>query len=198
MNVNTVQEEDESSESSFNKNNDNGLLFAPTCTSFFVQSKYISNADKVYDHTWNYVCLNNTGEYFIFSLGMFHCGYYNNKAKKDVITAQLFAMPSEDIDVPHLPRSCLEGQDLTEGCLDESTMIELRNNLMHNWDTRYSVDKFPPCKRFAGLVLNPTSNQKISKIKFYLVPLIKNFVDIFSNIGYKMFLETNSVEKTLI
>ncbi len=36
---------DESSESTYYKNNDNRLLFASTCTNSFFQSKYILNAD---------------------------------------------------------------------------------------------------------------------------------------------------------
>ena len=46
MNVNTVQEEDESSESSFNKNNDNGLLFVLTCTNCFNENKCLSMSEK--------------------------------------------------------------------------------------------------------------------------------------------------------
>jgi hypothetical protein len=75
---------------------------------------------------------------------MFHCGHFKTKANKVFTTVQLFEMPSEEVDVPCLPQSCLEDQDFTEGHLDESTVLELCNDVMHNWDTRYSVDESCP------------------------------------------------------
>jgi hypothetical protein len=44
----TVEDEERSlsSISTFGKNNDNGLLFAPTCTTYFNENKYLSTYEK--------------------------------------------------------------------------------------------------------------------------------------------------------
>jgi hypothetical protein len=66
------------------------------------------------------------------------------------ITAQLFARPSIDPDCERLPRSFVEMQDYIEGNLGESIFFELSNDIMHNWDTKYSHELCPPCKKFDG------------------------------------------------
>jgi hypothetical protein len=52
-----------SSISTFAKNNSNGLLFAPTCTTCFNENKYLPMTKKKCAHPWKNVCLNRTGEY---------------------------------------------------------------------------------------------------------------------------------------
>jgi hypothetical protein len=57
-------QDDESSLSripTFGKNNDNGLLFAPTCTTCFNENKYLSMSETKCAHPWKNVCLNSTG-----------------------------------------------------------------------------------------------------------------------------------------
>jgi hypothetical protein len=54
------------------------------------------------------------------------------------ITAQFFARPSIDPDCERLPCSFVETQDYIEGNLGESTVVELSNDIAHNWDTKYS------------------------------------------------------------
>ncbi len=53
--------------------------------------------------------------------------------------AQLFCAPTEYTDVLQLPRSILKGEDFTEGPLDESTLLALRDDLINNWDINYSI-----------------------------------------------------------
>ncbi len=52
--------------STFGKNNDNGLLFAPTCVTCFNENKYLSTSEKKCALQLNNECLNSTGEYIVF------------------------------------------------------------------------------------------------------------------------------------
>ncbi len=96
----SVQDEESNVSSilSYAKNNNNGLLFAPTCTNCFNENKYLSMSEKKGAHTWKNVCLDSTGEYIAFPLGIMHHGYYNDKSKRIHTTAQLFCMPTKDTD----------------------------------------------------------------------------------------------------
>jgi hypothetical protein len=69
-----------SGHSTYGENNNNGLLFAPTCITCFNKNKYLSKSKNKCVHQWNNECLNSTGEYVIFPLRMFHRGYYNDKS----------------------------------------------------------------------------------------------------------------------
>jgi hypothetical protein len=117
----------------------NGHLFASSCTNCFVSSKYITNTEKCCVQDWKNVHLNNTGEYILFSSCVLHHGYYNNRANWIFIIAQLYATPSEKIDVLCLTQAILEGQDFNVGSLEQSTLLELSNHVMHNRDTSYSL-----------------------------------------------------------
>jgi hypothetical protein len=88
-----------SGHSTYAENNNNGLLFAPTCTTCFNKNKYLSTFKKKCSHQWNNECLNSTGEYVLFPSGMFHHGYYNDKSNTIFIQAQLFCAPTEYTDV---------------------------------------------------------------------------------------------------
>jgi hypothetical protein len=55
-----------SSISTFGKNNDNGLLFAPTCTTCFYENKYLSMSEKKCALPWKNVCLNGTESTLFF------------------------------------------------------------------------------------------------------------------------------------
>ncbi len=63
--------------------------------------------------------------------------------------------------------------------MDESTLIELRDDLINNWDIHYSYPKYQPCKNFSGGPGDRTSNRQIYKKHFTQVPLFKNLVDSF-------------------
>jgi hypothetical protein len=51
-----------SSTSILGENDNNGLLFAPTCTTFFNENKYLLMSKKKCSHQWTNECLNRTGE----------------------------------------------------------------------------------------------------------------------------------------
>ncbi len=84
------EESSRSGISTFDKNNNNGLLYAPTCTTYFNKNKYLSMSKKKCAHQWNNECLYSTGEYVLFPSRMFHHGYYNDKSNTSFIQAQLF------------------------------------------------------------------------------------------------------------
>jgi hypothetical protein len=126
--------------STFGKNNNNGLLIAPTCTTCFNENKYLSTSNEKCIHQWNNECLNSTGEYVLFPSGMFHCGYYNDKSNTIFIQAQFFCAPTEYTNVLRLPRSIMKGKgkDVTREHLEDSTLLELRDDLINNWGIHYS------------------------------------------------------------
>jgi hypothetical protein len=133
-----------SSMSIFGKNNNNGLLFAPICTTCFNENKYLLPSKKKCLHQWTNECLNSTGEYIVFPSEMYHRGYYNQKSNFFFIQAQLFCAPTNDTDVLRLPRSLMkaQGKQVTRGCLDESTLSELKDDLLNNWEILYSNPKY--------------------------------------------------------
>jgi hypothetical protein len=162
--------------STFGKNNDNGLLFAPTCTTCFNENKYLSMTAKKCGKN---VCLNSTGEYIVFPSGMMHHGYYTDKSNRIFTTVQLFCAPTKYTDVLRLPRSILKGENFTDGCLDKSTLLALRDDLINNWDINYKNANLQPCKKNSGGAVDRASNRQIQKKIFSQVPLLKNLLDTF-------------------
>jgi hypothetical protein len=71
------------------------------------------------------------------------------------------------------------GKDVTRGHLDESTLLELRDDLINNWEINYSNPDYRPCKNFSGGPVDRTSNKQIYKKHFTQVQLLKNLVDTF-------------------
>ncbi len=138
--------------STFGENNNNGLLFAPTCTTCFDENKYLSTSKKKCSHQWNNECLNIPGECILFPSGMFHHGYYNDKSNTIFIQAQLFCARTKYTDILQLPQSMMKGQgkEVTQGHLDKSTLLELRDDLLNNWEIQYSNPEYQPCKNFSG------------------------------------------------
>jgi hypothetical protein len=72
-----------------------------------------------------------------------------------------------------------QGKDFTRGHFDESTLLELRDDLSNNWDIHYSNPKYQSCKNFSGGPVDRTSNRKINKKHFTQVRLLKSLVDTF-------------------
>ncbi len=65
--------------------------------------------------------------------------------------------------------------------MDESnlTLLELRDDLINNWDIHYSDPEYQPCKNVSGGPVDRTSNRQIYKKHFTQVPLLKNLGDTF-------------------
>jgi hypothetical protein len=64
--------------------------------------------------------------------------------------------------------------------LDKSTLSELRDDLINNWEILYSNPKHQPCI-FLGVPVDRASNRQIYKKDFNQVPLLKNLMDTFEN-----------------
>jgi hypothetical protein len=88
-----------SSMSILGENNNNGLLFAPTCTTCFNENKYLLMSEQKCSHQWTNECLYRTGEYIIFPSEMYHHGYLNQKSNQIFTQAQLFCAPTNDTNV---------------------------------------------------------------------------------------------------
>ncbi len=139
---------------------------------------------KKCSHQWTNECLNSTGEYIIFPSEMYHHGQYNQKSNKIFIQAQLFCAPPDDTNVLQLPRSLMkaQGKQVTRGCLGESTLSELRDDLLNNWEILYSNPEYQPCKNFSGGPVDRESNRQICRKHLTQVPLLKNLVDTFETL----------------
>ena len=72
-----------------------------------------------------------------------------------------------------------QGKQITRGCLDESTLSELRDDLIKNWEILYSNPEYQPCKKNSVGPVDRASNRQIYKKHFNQVPLLKNLVDTF-------------------
>ncbi len=112
---------------------------------------------------------------------MYHRGYYNQKSNQIFTQAQLFCAPFNSTDVLQLPQSLMKGQSkqVTQGCLDKSTLSELRDDLINNWEILYSNPEYQLCKKHSGVPVDRESNRQIYKKYFNQVPLLKNLVDTF-------------------
>jgi hypothetical protein len=63
--------------------------------------------------------------------------------------------------------------------LDKSTLSELRDDLINNWEILYSNPKYRPFKKKSGGPVDRASNRQIYKKHFNQVPLLKNLGDTF-------------------
>ena len=83
----------------------------------------------------------------------------------DFHTSTIILCPTEYSNVLQLPQSIMKGEgiNITRGHLDESTLVELRDDLINNWDIRFSNPDYRPCKIFSGSPVDRTSNRQIYK-----------------------------------
>ncbi len=133
------------------------------------------------DHEISNVQINNLGDYVLFPSVWYHQGYFNDCGDMIYITAQLFARPSIDPDCERLLHSFVETHDYIEGNLGESMVAKLSNDIVHNWDTKYSHELFPPCKKFDGDIDKEINRQNLCK-KFQQFPLLKELIDNFERL----------------
>ncbi len=115
---------------------------------------------------------------------MYHRGYYNQKSNKIFIQSQSICAPTNDTNVLRLPQSLMkaQGQQVTQGCLDESTLSELRDVLLNNWEILYSNPEYQLCKNVSGGPVDRESNMQIYRKHFTQVPLLKNLVNTFETL----------------
>ena len=68
---------------------------------------------------------------------------------------------------------------MIQGCIQESWLAQLTQDIRDNWDTTYSVNAFPPAKAFDGDKIDATKNRHILRVMFQGVPLIAELVKYF-------------------
>jgi len=172
-----------SSVSIVGEEDNNGLLFAPTCSTCFNANKYLLVSEKKCSHEWINESLNNPGEYIVFPSKLYHRGYYNDTSNQFFTQAQLFCEPTLDTEVLRLPRSMMKekGNQISRGCLEPSTLTDFRDDLIENWDTIYGHTNYRPCKKFSGGTVDRATNRQIYKKHFHELPLLKKLVDTFES-----------------
>jgi hypothetical protein len=150
-----------------------GLNFAPKCNNFCFTRK------AVCDHIKNNVPINNLGDYVIFPSNCFHQGYFNSDSDMVYVTAQCFARPTISIACDQLTRSHTKQLDFIQNNLNNEIVAALSNDILQNWNTTYSLERFGPCKNFDGPV-DKDSNRQIPHTKFHEAPLLNKLVDTFT------------------
>jgi hypothetical protein len=172
------------SEPDIEKNNSNGLWFAPMCKDCLLVNKYIGIGEKLGSYPWKEHWLNATGKYILFPSVWFHRGYFKRRWRKVYMQAQLFAVPSGNQCMDQSTCSVSQGNktNWVTGKLDMSPISDLSQDLLNFWDKNYPASVFKPCKAFQGLNVNPSANQKIEKKDFQWLPLIQKLVDHFKTL----------------
>jgi hypothetical protein len=100
-----------------------------------------------------------------------HRGYYQIALNMTYYTLQQFCKMSKS---PDAFQNATRGfnNNLEHGRLIESRLSQLRQDIRDNWDTTYSVNRFPPARRVDGKKINATKNRHILCMMFVDVPLI--------------------------
>ncbi len=128
----------------------------------------------------NKVVLDNVGDYVVFPSRWYCHGYYNIKPDKVFYTAQLFTMGSSSPEAWQ-NITCKVNRNMIEGCVAESKLRALTEDLRDNWDTTYSVNMFPPSKEFEGEKIDVTKNRHILRAKFGSVQRVVELVQLFKD-----------------
>jgi hypothetical protein len=116
----------------------------------------------------------------VFPSRFYHHGYYRITSNKTYYTAQLFCKATEsDKAWQNLTRKV--NQDMIPGHIVELRLTPLMQDIHNNWDTKYSVNVFPPAKAFDGEKINATKNRHIPSGLFLGVPLIAELVKYFED-----------------
>ena len=76
-------------------------------------------------------------------------------------------------------RSHTKQLDFIQNNLNNETVTALSNDILQNWNTTYSLERFGPCKNFDGPV-DKDSNRQIPHTKFHEAPLLNKLVDTFT------------------
>jgi len=118
------------------------------------------------------------GDYVVFPSRWYHRGYYNISSNMTYYTAQLFCKIS---DKPEAWQNVTRKVNhiTVQGCVQESWLALLTQDICHNWDTTYSVNKFQPAKAFDGDKIDATKNRHILRAMFQGVPWIAELVKYF-------------------
>ncbi len=108
-------------------------------------------------HELKTVTLDNAGEYVTFPHDCFHKGYYFVNAGRAIYTAQLFGKHMDDISQECKTRQNTPQNTIVQGQVEDRTIVEeLSSDLVLNWETTYSWDKYPTCAFFGNEWIDKT------------------------------------------
>ena len=156
----------------------NGIMFAPRCKVDIDSNCFTSSNDKICEHEVNAVILDMVGDFVVFPSRFYHRGYYWIASNMTYYTAQLFCKISDNAEAwQNVTRKV--NQITIQGRIEESWLAQLTQDICHNWDTTYSVDKFQPAKAFDGDKIDATKNRHILRAMFQGVPWIAELVKYF-------------------
>jgi hypothetical protein len=113
----------------------------------------------------NKVALDNVGDYVVFLSRWYHNYYYKIKSNKVFYTAQLFTIGSSSPETwQNITRKV--SRNMIQGHVGESKLREQTQDLCNNWDTTYSVNMFPPSKKFEDEKIDVTRNRHNLRANF--------------------------------
>ncbi len=164
----------------------NGIMLAPMCRGDGNEKCFTSSNNKQCDHNVTTVKLDEVGDFVVFPSRFYHRGYYRIVSNKTYYTAQLFCKVLENYEAwPNVTRKV--NQNMIQGCVKESRMTQLMQDIRNNWDTMYSVNVFPLAKAFGGDKIDATKNRHIPSVMFQGIPkiaeLVKNFEDKYTHLN---------------
>ena len=107
----------------------------------------------------------------------YHRGYYTIASNMTYYTAQLFCKISDNPEAWQNVTSKVN-QIMIQGCIQESWLVQLMQDMCNNWDTTYSVNAFLPAKAFDNDKIDATKNRHIIHVKFQGIPWIAELVKI--------------------
>jgi hypothetical protein len=163
-----------------NDTDGNGIMLAPMCRGDGDEKCFTSSNHKQCDHNVTTIELDEVGDFVVFPSRFYHRGYYRIASNKTYYTAQLFCKVLENCEAwPNVTRKV--NQNMIQGCIKESRLTQLTQDIRDNWDTTYSVNFFLPVKAFNGDKINATKNRHIPSVMFQGVPLIAELVKYFED-----------------
>ena len=150
----------------------NGIMFAPRCKADIDSNCFTSSNDKICEHEVNAVVLDMVGDFVVFPSRFYHRGYYWIASNMTYYTAQLFCKISDNAEA---------WQNVTRKVkqITIQWLAQLTQDICHNWDTTYSVNKFQPAKAFDGDKIDATKNRHILRAMFQGLPWIAELVKYF-------------------
>jgi hypothetical protein len=153
-------------------------MFAPRCKVDIDSNCFTSSNDKICEHEVNAVILDMVGDFVVFPSRFYHRGYYWISSNMTYYTAQLFCKISDNAEAcQNVTRKV--NQITIQGRVEESWLVQLTQDIRHNWDMTYSVNKFQPAKAFDGDKIDATKNRHILRAMFQGVPWIAELVKYF-------------------
>jgi hypothetical protein len=145
----------------------------------YIDTKCFSSTNlKICENKLNAVELDTVGDFVVFPSRFYHRGYYRIASNMTYYTAQLFCKISDKPEAwQNVARTV--NKNIIQGCLQKSWLTQLTPDICYNWDTKYSVNVFPPAKAFDSEKIDPTKNRHILSIMIQGVPLIAELVKYF-------------------